>query len=158
MKRVIAVLLILVMSFSMIACSNKETNNEMNNTAVTNDNGNNTPGTIEVEEDAKLDTYTSAYYEEIPVLNPYNLTNTTEMKMTANTLDGLVENNNTGKYVPALADSWETNEDYTVWTFKLKEGIMWVDHEGNETAYEVTADDFVEAMRYISDPGSPGNR
>lgn len=149
MKRTIAVLLVLLMSFSLVACSGgsneaAESTTEANETTASTE--------VKVEDDAKLDTYTSVYYEEIPVLNPYNLTNTTEMKMTANTLDGLVENNNTGKYVPALAESWESNEDYTVWTFKLKEGVKWVDHEGNATEFEVTADDFVEAMRYIADP------
>lgn len=156
MKKLLAILLICAMTFTMIACSSNDENNTTNT-------GNNAGGNVvdpigdvesivEVEEDAKLDIFRSVYYEEIPVLNPYNLTNTTEMRMTANTLDGLVENSNTGKYLPALAESWEHNEDYTVWTFKLKEGIQWVDHEGNATDYEITADDFVEAMRYIADP------
>ncbi|MCH4890868.1 peptide ABC transporter substrate-binding protein [Acidaminobacter sp. JC074] len=156
MKRLVAVLLVLAMTFSMIACSSGDSSNTGNvsetQTETSSPLDNTDPGTVEVEEDAKLDTFTSVYYEEIPVLNPYNLTNTTEMKMTANTLDGLVENTNTGKYVPALADSWEVNDDFTVWTFKLKEGIKWVDYQGNETDFEVTADDFVEAMRYIADP------
>ncbi|MBN2797357.1 MAG: peptide ABC transporter substrate-binding protein [Clostridia bacterium] len=156
MKKVIVMLLILAMSISMFACSNNESDNGAVNNAQNNvkktDQNTTEPGEVEVEDDAKLDTYTSVYYEEIPVLNPYNLTNTTEMKMTANTLDGLVENNATGKYVPALAESWEVNEDYTLWTFKIREGIQWVDHNGQATGYEVTADDFVEAMRYIADP------
>src|SRR3990167_8041723 len=136
MKKAIAILLVLMMSFSLIACSNDDkgatgSSTEANETTQASSEAG-------VEANAKLDTYTSVYYEEIPVLNPYNLTNTTEMKMTANTLDGLVENTNTGKYVPALAESWEANEDFTVWTFKLKEGIIWVDHLGNATEYEVT--------------------
>lgn len=152
MKKLLVLILILSLSLSMFACS---TNNDLNQQAEVNAEnplGEDVESVVEVEEDAKLDTFTSVYYEEIPVLNPYNLTNTTEMKMTANTLDGLVENSNTGKYLPALAESWEVNDDYTVWTFKLKEGIPWVDHMGQKTDYEVTADDFVEAMRYIADP------
>ena len=150
MKRAIAVLLVLMMSFGLIACSNDGGSTPVNTTEANATTAEQSEAGGEAN--AKLDTYTSVYYEEIPVLNPYNLTNTTEMKMTANTLDGLVENNNVGKYVPALAESWEANADYTVWTFKLKEGIKWVDHEGNATEYEVTADDFVESMRYIADP------
>ena len=32
-----------------------------------------------------------------------------------------------GKPVPALAKSWEHNEDSTVWTFHLREDVDWVD-------------------------------
>lgn len=152
MRKAIAILLVLMMSFSLIACSNDDKGATGSSTEASESTQ--APSEAGVEANAKLDTYTSVYYEEIPVLNPYNLTNTTEMKMTANTLDGLVENTNTGKYIPALAESWESNEDFTVWTFKLKEGIKWVDYQGNATEYEVTADDFVEAMRYIADPNN----
>ncbi len=146
MKKLFAMMLILVVCFSTVACSPKVAPGE----AATEANG--STEAVVVETNAKLDTFTSVYYEEIPVLNPYNLTNTTEMKMTANTLDGLVETDNAGKYIPALAESWESNADFTVWTFKLKKGIKWVDNQGKETAYEITADDFVESMRYIADP------
>jgi peptide/nickel transport system substrate-binding protein len=42
-----------------------------------------------------------------------------------------------GECVPALAESVEHNEDYTSWTYKLREGILF--HDGNE----VTAEDIV---------------
>ncbi len=144
MKKITSILLILLLSFNLVACSPKE---EPANETVSD-----TTAEVVVEQNANLDTFTSVYYEEIPVLNPYNLTNTTEMKLTANTLEGLVENSPTGQYIPALADSWTSNEDFTIWTFNLKKGIKWVDYEGNETEYEITADDFVESMRYIADP------
>ncbi|MCH2437764.1 MAG: ABC transporter substrate-binding protein, partial [Acidimicrobiales bacterium] len=42
-----------------------------------------------------------------------------------------------GDCIPGLAESFEPNEDYTSWTYKLREGIMF--HDGNE----VTAEDVV---------------
>ncbi len=144
MRKILTMILVLGMCLSMMGCQPK---------AVVNAEGSETSTTAApAEENVDLSTYTVAYYEEIPVLNPYNLTETTGMRMTANTLDGLVENDATGKYIPSLAESWTANADFTVWTFKLKQGVKWVDYQGKETAYEVTADDFVESMRYIANP------
>lgn len=98
------------------------------------------------------DVYNSTFSEEYKTLNPYNLSSTSAYTMVANSIDGLVENDKYGMIVPSLAESWTNNEDYTVWTFKLKQNVYWVDNTGAKTEYEVTADDFVEGIRYISDP------
>ena len=45
-----------------------------------------------------------------------------------------------------LAESWETNEDGSVWTFKLREGLKF--HNGQE----MTAEDVVWSVNYIKDP------
>ena len=59
-----------------------------------------------------------------------------------------------GNYVGSMAESWEHNEDYTVWTFKIRQGLKWIDHTGAETEYALTAQDFVDGIRYIGDPPS----
>lgn len=100
------------------------------------------------------DVYYSAFSGEYKTLNPYNLSSSTGYMMIANSIDGLVENDKYGMVVPSLADSWTNNDDFTVWTFKLREGIYWVDHTGAKTEYEVTSDDFVEGIRYIADPNN----
>lgn len=71
----------------------------------------------------------------------------------ANFVDGLVENDSFGHFVGALAESWESNEEGTEFTFKLREGVNWVDFEGNVVA-EVTAEDFVTGLRHASEFGS----
>ena len=48
--------------------------------------------------------------------------------------------------VPGAASEWTPNEDGTVWTFTLVEGIMWSD--GNP----VTAQDYVRTFQYSADP------
>lgn len=98
------------------------------------------------------DTYYSTFSAEYKTLNPYNLSSTSAYTIVANSIDGLVENDKYGMVVPSLAKSWESSDDFKVWTFKLKEGIYWIDHTGEKTEYEVTADDFVEGIRYISEP------
>lgn len=50
----------------------------------------------------------------------------------------------------ALAESYEANEDMTVFTFKIRQGVKWVDSQGREVG-EVTADDFVAGMQHMLD-------
>ena len=51
---------------------------------------------------------------------------------------------------PALAESVDVNEDGTVYTFHLRQGVKWVDQQGREIG-EVTADDWVASMAHLID-------
>ncbi len=65
-----------------------------------------------------------------------------------NMIDSLVEVDTDGKVVPALAESWEPNEDKTQWTFKIREGVKWVDVNGNEKG-DVTSYDWATALEWV---------
>ena len=43
------------------------------------------------------------------------------------TLESIIRYNSDGTYVPNVIKSYEHNEDYTVWTFHLREGMKWSD-------------------------------
>lgn len=96
--------------------------------------------------------FLTTYLTEVKSLNPFLLLDNTALYVTANTQDGLVENDKFGRFVPSLATSWTSNPDCSVWTFKLRKGIKWVDSQGKATKYEVTASDFVEGLRFVADP------
>jgi len=49
---------------------------------------------------------------------------------------------------PQLATEWSSNEDATVWTFKLREGVTW--HDGEP----FTADDVKFTFEFVLSPGS----
>lgn len=70
---------------------------------------------------------------------------------TTNFVDNLLENDPTGKLIPSLASEWKANDDKTVWTFKIKEGVKWVTNTGEEWPEMVTADDFVTGLRHGAD-------
>ncbi|MCI5919419.1 MAG: peptide ABC transporter substrate-binding protein [Roseburia sp.] len=67
-----------------------------------------------------------------------------------NTYDGLMEYDCEGTLQPALAESYEVSDDGLTYTFKLREGVKWVDSQGREVA-DVTADDFVAGMQHMMD-------
>ena len=72
-----------------------------------------------------------------------------------NMIDGLVENDKYSNVVGALAVGYKTklNDDGTqTWTFQLKEGVAWVDNATGEVVAEVTAEDFVSAIKYVLNP------
>ena len=72
------------------------------------------------------------YASEVTTLNYLITTQENEMTIAANVVDCLVEYDNLGNIEPALALEWSSNEDATVWTFKLREGVKWVDKDGKE--------------------------
>jgi len=57
----------------------------------------------------------------------------------------------TGDLLPAAADTWEANEDATVWTFHLNKDAKF--HDGTP----VTAKDFVYAWTRLCDPATKSN-
>jgi peptide/nickel transport system substrate-binding protein len=55
------------------------------------------------------------------------------------------------KVKPMLAESWSSNNDGTVWTFKIRKGVKF--HNGNE----MKADDVVVSINRIADPKNGSN-
>lgn len=98
------------------------------------------------------DRYYATYTAEGSSLRYFYTPDTTDQRIAANTQDGLVEQDRFGRFVPSLAERWESSPDSKVWTFHLRKGIPWVDSRGQKTKYEITADDFVEGFRYVADP------
>ena len=65
-----------------------------------------------------------------------------------NMVDSLMEIDNYSRIVPCIAESYTTNEDKSVWTFLIRDGVKWVDVNGNEKA-DCTSQDFATAMEWI---------
>ena len=96
-------------------------------------------------------TYRTLYSGEVSSLNYLTTATTAEFSICANIVDTLVEHDQFGNIVPCLAESWDdTKNDGRTWTFKLREGVQWVDHNG-EVYAELVAEDFVTAAKYILD-------
>ena len=66
------------------------------------------------------------------------------------TYDGLIEYDMENQPKPALAESFTVSEDGLKYTFKLRQGVVWVDNQKREVA-KLTADDFVAGMQHMMD-------
>lgn len=108
-----------------------------------------TPQGDTVYGDRNSSVYRQVYSKEFTTLNYLITGNAEEFRVLANVIDGLTEYDTYGNIKPGLAESWESNEDGTVWTFKIREGVKWVDADGNEVA-DVTAQDWVTAAEYVN--------
>lgn len=94
--------------------------------------------------------YRTVYSGEIKTLNYLKTAETNEFALSANLVEGLIEYDQYGVVKPGLAESWESNADATVWTFKLRDDVKWVDHEGKDVE-NVAAQDFVDGLNYVLD-------
>ena len=66
------------------------------------------------------------------------------------TYDGLTETDMENQEKAALALSYTVSADGLKYTFKLREGVVWVDNQGRKVA-DLTADDFVAGMQHMMD-------
>lgn len=121
MKKLLALILALIMSLSLVACSSSgeaEAEGEVEGEVVYKD-------TINVAMDVDAETY-----------NPIHYNNTTANRVAQLIYDGLIILDATQTAQPALAESWEINEDSTVWTFHIRQGVKF--HDGSDcTAADV---------------------
>ncbi len=63
-------------------------------------------------------------------------------------VDGLLETDNLGKLAPGIAKEWGTTDGGLNWTFKLREGVKWVDYNGNEMA-DCTSMDWLVGLEWV---------
>ncbi|GAB4275568.1 MAG: ABC transporter substrate-binding protein [Coriobacteriia bacterium] len=87
------------------------------------------------------------YINEPAFIDPYNGQESEGVQVIQAVFDSLVQFDPiTGEIMPAAADSWEANDDASVWTFHLNEDATF--HDGTP----VTAADFKYAWERIANP------
>lgn len=78
-------------------------------------------------------------------IDPTVTSNSFATPFLANCFEGLVTYDESGEVVPGNAESWESNDDLTVYTFHLRDGLKWSDGS------DLTANDYVySALRVLT--------
>ena len=99
---------------------------------------------------ADTSSYTILYSSQPSTLNYLTTASDLEMTVGANCVDTLLEFDNKGVLKEGLATEWTFDEPTLTWTFTLRDE-NWVDMNG-EVVAAVTAQDFVDALRYELTP------
>lgn len=98
-------------------------------------------------------TYNYVYSSDPSSLNYLAENRATTNDIVTNLVDGLMENDQYGNYVPSLAEDWTVSQDGLTYTYKLRKDAKWFTSEGGEYA-PVTAQDFVTGLQYAADKKS----
>lgn len=85
---------------------------------------------------------------EVASLDPQIATDGTSFEVIAGFTDGLMQMDETGKAVPAVAESYDLSEDGLTYTFHLREDANWSNGD------PVTAADFVFGWQRAADPAT----
>ena len=92
-----------------------------------------------------------SYESNVRELESWNVLysqNASDFNVLTNCVDGLLSADCYGKPVAAIAESWEHNEDASVWTFHLRDDVDWCDVNG-EVKGHITAKDFLVGAEWV---------
>ena len=100
----------------------------------------------------------SKAYNYVYVADPETLDYVTSGKastvdLVTNGVDGLLENDQYGNFVPSIAESWTVSKDGLTYTYKIRKDAKWYTSEGEEYG-NVTAQDFVTGLKHAADKKS----
>ena len=83
-------------------------------------------------------------------LDTLNTSSQSDTEILVNCTDNLVQYNNLGLMIPAMAEKFEKSADGKTYTFTIRQGAYWFDSEGKQVA-EVTAEDFEAGFQHMLD-------
>ena len=100
-------------------------------------------------------TFSYIYETDPDNLNYLTTNKAATANITSNVIDGLLENDRYGNFVPSMAEDWSVSKDGLTYTYTLRKDAKWYTSEGEEYA-EVKAQDFVTGLKYAADKKSDG--
>lgn len=85
---------------------------------------------------------------ELETFNYLNSSAAVDTQVAMNLISGLVDTDKYGVIVGDMAESWTHNEDYTEWTFKIRDNAKWFKRDGTEYA-PVVAQDWISSLTWL---------
>ncbi len=129
---------------SLLAACGEKSNNTGNGAAASGAAAPNSTGAIPLKEFISFESGN----RELESWNMLYSQRAEDANVVTNLWDGLLSFDCYGKVVPAIASSWEHNEDATVWTFHLRDDVDWVDCNGEVKAH-LTSKDFLVGFEWV---------
>ena len=95
-------------------------------------------------------TFSYVYETDPDNLNYLTTGKAATANITSNVIDGLMENDRYGNFVPSMAEDWSVSKDGLTYTYTIRKDAKWYTSEGEEYA-AVKAQDFVTGLKYAAD-------
>ena len=95
-------------------------------------------------------TFSYTYETDPDNLNYLTTGKAATANITSNVIDGLMENDRYGNFVPSMAENWSVSQDGLTYTYTIRKDAKWYTSEGEEYA-AVKAQDFVTGLKYAAD-------
>ena len=95
-------------------------------------------------------TFSYTYETDPDNLNYLTTGKAATSNITSNVIDGLMENDRYGNFVPSMAEDWSVSQDGLTYTYTIRKDAKWYTSEGEEYA-DVKAQDFVTGLKYAAD-------
>ena len=95
-------------------------------------------------------TFSYTYETDPDNLNYLTTGKASTANITSNVIDGLMENDRYGNFVPSMAEDWSVSQDGLTYTYTIRKDVKWYTSEGEEYA-AVKAQDFVTGLKYAAD-------
>ena len=95
-------------------------------------------------------TFSYTYETDPDNLNYLTTGKAATSNITSNVIDGLMENDRYGNFVPSMAEDWSVSKDGLTYTYTIRKDAKWYTSEGEEYA-DVKAQDFVTGLKYAAD-------
>ena len=95
-------------------------------------------------------TFSYVYETDPDSLNYLTTGKAAVANITSNVIDGLMENDRYGNFVPSMAEDWSVSQDGLTYTYTIRKDAKWYTSEGEEYA-AVKAQDFVTGLKYAAD-------
>ena len=95
-------------------------------------------------------TFSYVYETDPDNLNYLTTGKAATANITSNVIDGLMENDRYGNFVPSMAEDWSVSQDGLTYTYTIRKDAKWYTSEGEEYA-PVKAQDFVTGLKYAAD-------
>ena len=153
MKKTISKLLALALTAALVltGCgggTGEEANGGENTGSTENGGGESTGDSAAAEGDITDLVITKLLTRELETFNWLYSQRSEDSENLPQLVDGLLEPTTEGTLAPGLAEEWGSEDQGKTWTFKLREGVKWVDMNGNEKA-EVTSEDFATGLEWV---------
>ena len=153
MKKTLSKLLALALTASLVLSGCGGNAESGNNEANSQGGQANAEGSDKKEEASSKDEIKDLYIARNATreLETFNILYTQRLEDSENLtslVDGLLESNPKGELVPCIAEEWGSEDGGLTWTFKVREGVKWVDVNGNEKA-DCNAQDFATGLEWV---------